>query len=82
MGAWRSVNDIHAQAGDELFEQILAMIERKISGVSSFFALLRTMSGPSRSAASRSKSILLRGFVRASPALRLLGQQITVHALF
>lgn len=33
MGAWRSVNDIHAQAGDELFEQILAMIERKISGM-------------------------------------------------
>lgn len=31
MGAWRSVNDIHAQAGDELFEQILKMIEGKIS---------------------------------------------------
>ena len=30
MGAWRSVNDIHAQAGDELFEQILVMIEEKI----------------------------------------------------
>lgn len=33
MGAWRSVNDIHVQAGDELFEQILAMIERKIQGM-------------------------------------------------
>lgn len=33
MGAWRSVNDIHAQAGDELFEKILEMIERKISGL-------------------------------------------------
>ena len=31
MGAWRSVNDIHAQAGDELFEEILKMIESKIS---------------------------------------------------
>ncbi|MDE6590445.1 MAG: class I SAM-dependent methyltransferase [Oscillospiraceae bacterium] len=30
MGAWRSVNDIHAQAGDGLFEQILKMIEEKI----------------------------------------------------
>lgn len=30
MGAWRSVNDIHAQAGDELFEQVLEMIEGKI----------------------------------------------------
>lgn len=33
MGAWRSVNDIHAQAGDELFEKILNMIEGKISGL-------------------------------------------------
>ncbi len=31
MGAWRSVNDIHAQAGDELFEKILQMIESKIA---------------------------------------------------
>lgn len=31
MGAWRSVNDIHAQAGDERFEEILKMIENKIS---------------------------------------------------
>ena len=31
MGAWRSVNDIHAQAGDELFEEILKMIEDEIS---------------------------------------------------
>lgn len=30
MGAWRSVNDIHAQAGDELFEEVLGMIERKL----------------------------------------------------
>lgn len=33
MGAWRSVNDIRAQAGEELFEQILQMIERKIDGL-------------------------------------------------
>lgn len=33
MGAWRSVNDIHAQAGDELFAQILTMIEEKIQGM-------------------------------------------------
>ena len=33
MGAWRSVNDIHAQAGDALFEEILQMIEEKISGL-------------------------------------------------
>lgn len=33
MGAWRSVNDIHAQAGDELFEQVLNMIEGKIQGM-------------------------------------------------
>lgn len=31
MGAWRSVNDIHAQAGDALFEEILKMIEGEIS---------------------------------------------------
>lgn len=30
MGAWRSVNDIHAQAGDTLFEEILKMIEGEI----------------------------------------------------
>lgn len=33
MGAWRSVNDIHTQAGDDLFEKILEMIEGKISGL-------------------------------------------------
>lgn len=33
MGAWRSVNDIHAQAGDEVFEKVLEMIENKISGL-------------------------------------------------
>lgn len=32
LGAWRSVNDIHAQAGDILFDEILKMIEEKISG--------------------------------------------------
>lgn len=31
MGAWRSVNDIHAQAGDVLFAEILQMIEGEIS---------------------------------------------------
>lgn len=30
MGAWRSVNDIHAQAGDALFEEILKMIAGEI----------------------------------------------------
>lgn len=30
MGAWRSVNDIHAQAGDALFEELLRMIEGEI----------------------------------------------------
>ena len=33
MGAWRSVNDIHAQAGDELFAQVLTTIEEKIQGM-------------------------------------------------
>ncbi len=33
MGAWRSVNDIQAQAGKELFEEILQMIEKKISAL-------------------------------------------------
>ncbi len=33
MGAWRSVNDIHAQAGDALFEKILQMIEDKTEGM-------------------------------------------------
>lgn len=31
MGAWRSVNDIQAQAGEEVFQQILLMIESKIA---------------------------------------------------
>ena len=31
MGAWRSVNDIQAQAGEERFQEILNMIENKIS---------------------------------------------------
>lgn len=33
MGAWRSVNDIQAQAGEELFQKVLDMIEEKISGL-------------------------------------------------
>lgn len=33
MGAWRSVNDIQAQAGEEVFGKILNMIEQKISGM-------------------------------------------------
>lgn len=33
MGAWRSVNDIQAQAGDEKFQQVLHMIEGKISNM-------------------------------------------------
>ena len=31
MGAWRSVNDIQAQAGEQVFQDILNMIEQKIS---------------------------------------------------
>ena len=31
MGAWHSVNDIQAQAGQKRWEQILAMIESKIA---------------------------------------------------
>jgi hypothetical protein len=31
MNAWRSVNDIQAQAGSERFEKILKKIEEKIS---------------------------------------------------
>lgn len=31
MGAWRSVNDIQAQAGEALFEEVLKMIEGEIS---------------------------------------------------
>jgi len=33
MGAWRSVNDIQAQAGEERFREVLDMIEKKISGL-------------------------------------------------
>ena len=33
MGAWRSVNDIQAQAGEEIFQKILQMIESKIAGM-------------------------------------------------
>lgn len=33
MGAWRSVNDIQAQAGPERFAEILAEIERRIAGM-------------------------------------------------
>lgn len=33
MGAWRSVNDIQAQAGEETFQAILVMIEGKIAGM-------------------------------------------------
>ena len=33
MGAWRSVNDIQAQAGEERFQAILQMIEDKIKGM-------------------------------------------------
>ncbi len=34
LGAWRSVNDIQAQAGPERFEQIMAAISSEIEGVS------------------------------------------------
>lgn len=33
MGAWRSVNDIQAQAGKEKFQRILAAIEEQIAGL-------------------------------------------------
>lgn len=35
MGAWKSVNDIQAQAGKEVFEQILSNIEKKIEPMDS-----------------------------------------------
>ena len=31
LGAWRSFNDIHSQAGDELFGEILKMIANEIA---------------------------------------------------
>lgn len=33
LGAWHSVNDIQAQAGEQRWKEILAMIEHKISGL-------------------------------------------------
>lgn len=33
MGAWRSVNDIQVQAGEELFQKVLDMIENEIRGM-------------------------------------------------
>lgn len=33
MGAWRSVNDIQAQAGADVFQKVLAAIEDKIAGM-------------------------------------------------
>ena len=35
MGAWRSVNDIRAQAGEENFKLILKKIEKKLDGMDS-----------------------------------------------
>lgn len=42
MGAWRSVNDIQAQAGEEKFQKILAAIEREISGLDQIVVPYRT----------------------------------------
>ena len=32
LGAWRSVNDLQAQLGPELFEKFLTFVEQKIAG--------------------------------------------------
>jgi hypothetical protein len=32
LGAWRSVNDIRAQAGEQRFTEIIAAIERRLVG--------------------------------------------------
>lgn len=42
LGAWRSVNDIQAQAGPELFERIMAAIEAEIAGVETIEVPYRT----------------------------------------
>lgn len=44
LGAWRSVNDIQAQAGPDRFQKILAMIETEISGLSEIIVSYRTRS--------------------------------------
>lgn len=42
LGAWRSVNDIQAQAGPGLFQDILAMIENEIDGLDQIAVPYRT----------------------------------------
>ena len=44
MGAWRSVNDIQAQAGPELFQEILSEIESMIEGQCKIVVPYRTRS--------------------------------------
>jgi ubiquinone/menaquinone biosynthesis C-methylase UbiE len=42
LGAWRSVNDIQAQAGPEVFEQLMAAIARRVSDLSEVVVPYRT----------------------------------------
>jgi hypothetical protein len=42
MGAWRSVNDIQAQAGQEKFEELLRMIEAEIASLPSVVVSYKT----------------------------------------
>lgn len=44
LGAWRSVNDIQAQAGPERFKQVLDAIEEEISGLSDVVVPYKTRS--------------------------------------
>lgn len=44
LGAWRSVNDIQAQAGPERFEKIMMMIENEVSGMNEVVVPYKTRS--------------------------------------
>jgi ubiquinone/menaquinone biosynthesis C-methylase UbiE len=48
MGAWRSVNDIQAQAGPEKFKEILNAIEKEIRKLSEIIVLYKTRSWTSQ----------------------------------
>ncbi len=42
LGAWKSVNDIRAQAGEEIFQEIISYISDKISGMNSVIVPYKT----------------------------------------
>ena len=44
LGAWKSVNDIQAQAGPEKWQEVLAAIEDEISGLSEVVVPYKTRS--------------------------------------